>query len=216
MVGLCAKRKRNIPRGRISIKMTILLLAYLLGSLPTGFIVAKLISGIDIREVGSGSTGATNVLRHVGKFPALLVFLIDVGKGTSAVLISKELTSFKSLHAAAGLIALVGHIWPIWLKWKGGKAVATGLGMFLGLSWNVGLGALSIFIIVFLSSKLVSLSSIIAALSLPILMIINLQSDFKITYFLISLIAMLIVIWRHRSNIKRILNGTEPKINISH
>ena len=216
MVGLCAKRKRNIPRGRISIKMTILLLAYLLGSLPTGFIVAKLISGIDIREVGSGSTGATNVLRHVGKFPALLVFLIDVGKGTSAVLISKELTSFESLHAAAGLIALVGHIWPIWLKWKGGKAVATGLGMFLGLSWNVGLGALSIFIIVFLSSKLVSLSSIIAALSLPILMIINLQSDFKITYFLISLIAMLIVIWRHRSNIKRILNGTEPKINISH
>ena len=169
---------------------SILLISYLLGSIPTGFIVGKLLKNIDLRLVGSGSTGATNVFRSVGKWPALFVFIIDV----------------------AGTAAIAGHIWPIWLKGKGGKAVATGLGMFLALSWKVGLASLGIFLIVLAKSKFVSLSSITAAILLPIFMFFNL-SNFIHPYFFISLIVAFLVIWKHRTNIERLLKGKESKIN---
>ena len=130
----------------------IIFIGYLLGSLPTGFLIGKYLKNIDLRTIGSGSTGATNVLRNVGKWPALFVFIIDVGKGVFAVAIAKVLenqglidSNEGLIEVIAGLSAITGHIWPIWLRGKGGKAVATGLGMFLALSWKVGLASLGIF-----------------------------------------------------------------------
>ena len=190
----------------------IIFASYLLGSIPTGFLIGKYLKNIDLRTIGSGSTGATNVLRNVGKWPALFVFIIDVGKGLIAVKISQHYTDQGLIEVIAGIAAITGHIWPIWLRGKGGKAVATGLGMFLALSWEVGLASLGIFLIVLTKSKFVSLSSITAAIFLPILMFLNLGTT-NLPYFLISLIISILVIWNHRTNIQRLLKGKESKIN---
>ena len=192
--------------------ITIILIGYLLGSIPTGFLVGKYLKNIDLRFIGSGSTGATNVLRNVGKFPALFVFIVDVGKGIFAVKIAQYYADLALIEVLAGMSAISGHIWPIWLKGKGGKAVATGLGMFLALSWKVGLASLGIFLVVLAKSKFVSLSSILAAMLLPIFMFFNLDNFFH-PYFFISLIVSLLVIWKHRTNISRLLKGKESKIN---
>ena len=190
----------------------IIFTSYLLGSLPTGFLIGKYLKNIDLRTMGSGSTGATNVLRNVGKWPALFVFLIDVGKGFIAVEIAKYYTDQGLIVVIAGISAITGHIWPIWLRGKGGKAVATGLGMFLALSWKVGLSSLGIFLIVLAKTKFVSLSSISAAVLLPLFMFFSL-GNFIHPYFFISLIVALLVIWKHRTNITRLLKGEESKIN---
>ena len=190
----------------------IILVSYLFGSLPTGFLIGKYLKNIDLRKIGSGSTGATNVLRNVGKWPALFVFLIDVGKGLLAVKIAQYYTGQGLIEVIAGLSAISGHIWPIWLKGKGGKAVATGLGMFLALSWKVGLASLGIFLIVLAKTKFVSLSSISAAILLPFFMFFYLGNLIN-SYFFISLIVAVLVIWKHRTNITRLLKGEESKIN---
>ena len=187
-----------------------LVLGYLLGSIPSGWLAGRWLKGIDLRELGSGSTGATNVLRQVGKGPALVVFLIDVGKGAAAVLIARALGLGDWIQVLAGLTALAGHIWPVWLGFKGGKAVATGLGMFLGLAWPVGLASFGVFLAVFSLSRYVSLASVLAAISLPLLMAAGTSSNANLV---VALVAMLLVLWRHRSNIKRLINGTEPKLN---
>ena len=186
-----------------------LLLGYLLGSIPSGWLAGRWLKDIDLRELGSGSTGATNVLRQVGKGPALVVFLIDVGKGAAAVLIARALGLGDWIQVLAGLTALAGHIWPVWLGFKGGKAVATGLGMFLGLAWPVGLASFGVFLAVFSLSRLVSLASVLAAITLPLLMAAGSGSKANLV---VALVAMLLVLWRHRSNIQRLLNGTEPKL----
>jgi glycerol-3-phosphate acyltransferase PlsY len=187
-----------------------LILGYLLGSIPSGWLAGSWLKGIDLREIGSGSTGATNVLRQVGKGPALIVFLIDVGKGAAAVLIARALGLGDWIQVLAGLTALAGHIWPVWLGFKGGKAVATGLGMFLGLAWPVGLASFGVFLAVFSLSRYVSLASVLAAISLPLLMAAGTDSKANL---LVALVAMLLVLWRHRSNIQRLINGTEPKLS---
>ena len=190
-----------------------LMLGYVLGSLPSGFLAGKWCKGIDLRTIGSGSTGATNVLRNVGKGPALVVFLVDVAKGAAAVLIASALTQNNPLNdwiqVLAGLTALAGHIWPVWLGFKGGKAVATGLGLFLGLAWPVGLACFGMFMAVFSLSRIVSLASVVAALSLPLLMAAGSGSNANLV---VALMAMGLVLWRHRSNIQRLINGTEPKV----
>ena len=192
--------------------IAIILVGYLLGSIPTGFLIGKSLKNIDLRFIGSGSTGATNVLRNVGKWPALFVFIIDVGKGLLAVKIAQYYTDQHLIEVLAGTFAISGHIWPIWLMGKGGKAVATGLGMFLALSWKVGLASLGIFLIVLAKSKFVSLSSISAAILLPIFMFFNLGKIIH-PYFFISLLVSLLVIWKHRTNITRLIKGEESKIN---
>ena len=186
-----------------------LLLGYLLGSIPSGWLSGRWLKGIDLRELGSGSTGATNVLRQVGKGPALVVFLIDVGKGAAAVLIARALGLGDWIQVLAGLTALAGHIWPMWLNFKGGKAVATGFGMFLGLAWPVGLASFGVFLLTLWLFRIVSLSSVLAAVSLPLLMI---SFSGIGSYILIALVAMGLVLWRHRSNLARILEGSEPKV----
>ena len=189
----------------------ILFISYLLGSFPSGFLYAKNLKGIDLRYVGSGSTGATNVLRNIGKWPALVVFIIDVLKGLIAVKIAYFFLSDDIFQVLAGLCAITGHIWPIWLKGKGGKAVATGLGMFIALSWKVGLASFGTFLIVISLTKVVSLASISAAILLPIYMLISFGT-FNHPFPIVSLIVSIIVIGKHRSNINRILRGEEPKI----
>ncbi|MBD1192941.1 glycerol-3-phosphate 1-O-acyltransferase PlsY [Vulcanococcus sp. Clear-D1] len=199
-----------------------LLAGYLLGSIPSGYLAGRWLKGVDIRSLGSGSTGATNVLRQFGKVPALVVFLVDVLKGTAAVLLAKLLLQPLGITpesdwwvVATGLAALAGHIWPVWLGWRGGKAVATGLGMLLGLTWPVGLACFGVFMAVISISRIVSLSSVIAALSLPLLMLGSFASTgtgLRPAYLALALLTSVMVLWRHRSNIERLLAGTEPRI----
>ncbi len=194
-------------------KLLILILGYLFGSFPSGYLVGKIAKGIDIRSLGSGSTGATNVLRQVGKRAAITVFLLDVFKGVLSILLAKYLLLNDSWQVAIGLSALIGHIWPVWLNWKGGKAVATGLGIFLGLSWQVGLATLGIFIIIITLFRIVSLASVGAALALPLIMYLSFEnSNISLPFLVISLLAMTLVIWRHRENIVRLIKGKEPRI----
>ena len=189
--------------------LLLLALGYLLGSIPNGYLAGLWLKGIDLRQCGSGSTGATNVLRNVGKGPALAVFLLDVGKGALAVLLAKSFGLNDWIQVLAGLAALAGHIWPVWLGWKGGKAVATGLGMFLGLAWPVGLACFGLFIAVISISRIVSLSSVVAAIGLPVLMVLAGANGASIS---VSVVASVMVLWRHRSNIERLIAGTEPRI----
>lgn len=203
---------RDFATTHVPVILTALLLlaiGYLLGAFPSGYLAGRWVKGIDLRDCGSGSTGATNVLRNVGKGPALVVFLIDVGKGALAVLLAKSVGLSDWLQVLAGLAALAGHIWPVWLGWKGGKAVATGLGMFLGLAWPVGLACFGLFMAVISIFRIVSLSSVVAAIGLPVLMALSRGSS---AYVVVALVASLMVLWRHRTNIKRLLAGTEPKI----
>ncbi len=193
--------------------LLILILGYLIGSFPSGYLAGRIAKGVDIRSLGSGSTGATNVLRQIGKRAAITVFLIDVFKGILSILLAKFFLLNHSWQVAVGLSTLIGHIWPVWLNWKGGKAVATGLGIFLGLSWQVGLGTLGIFLLMITIFRIVSLASVSAALALPFIMLISFSnSSISLPFLTISLLAMVLVIWRHRENIMRLINGNEPKI----
>jgi len=203
--------------------LALLLTGYLLGSIPSGWLAARWLAGVDIRQQGSGSTGATNVLRVVGKGAALAVFLVDVFKGTGAVLLAKAVLEplgggpgswgVDSWVVAAGLAALAGHIWPVWLGWRGGKAVATGLGMLLGLAWPVGLACFGIFLSVLSLSRIVSLSSVVAALSLPLLMLGWFgNGGLRPAYLVLAVITTLLVVWRHRANLQRLLQGKEPRL----
>ena len=196
--------------------LLILFLGYLFGSFPSGYLAGRIVKGIDIRSLGSGSTGATNVLRHIGKRAAITVFLIDVFKGVISILVAKYFLLNDSWQVAIGLSTLIGHIWPVWLNWSGGKAVATGLGIFLGLSWQVGVATLGVFIIMIALFRIVSLASISAALSLPLIMFLSFKtSSISLPFLLISLLAMTLVIWRHRENIIRLMKGKEPRIGQS-
>ncbi|MCT0198308.1 glycerol-3-phosphate 1-O-acyltransferase PlsY [Synechococcus sp. CS-1325] len=199
-----------------------LLSGYLLGSIPFGWLAGKWLAGVDLRELGSGSTGATNVLRQVGKGPALVVFLLDVLKGSAAVLLARILLQPLLASASgdwwvvgAGLAALAGHSWPIWLGCKGGKAVATGLGMLLGLVPAVGLACFGLFLATLALSRIVSLSSVVAALSLPLLMLADFAAagtGLRPAYLTLAILTTLLVVWRHRANLSRLVAGTEPRL----
>ena len=203
-------------------------IAYLVGSLPTGYLAGKLLKGIDIREHGSKSTGATNVLRTLGKWAALAVFLVDVLKGVAAIvfvrwfypwfdtLLSVTQPTALDLQSSvpwavclAGLAALLGHSCSIWLNFTGGRSAATGLGVLLALSWPVGLGAATVFAVVLAVFRVVSLSSMLAALA-AIALICGLEQP--LPYRLLVITGSIYVIMRHRANIQRLLAGTEPRL----
>ncbi|WP_234684883.1 glycerol-3-phosphate 1-O-acyltransferase PlsY [Bradyrhizobium monzae] len=205
-----------------------LVIAYLLGSIPSGYLAGKLLRGIDIREHGSRSTGATNVLRTLGKWPALAVLIADVLKGVGAILVARwfcpwltnELsptpppTSDLQTWVAwvvclAGIAALLGHGRSIWLNFTGGKSAATGLGVLLAMSWPVGLGAAAVFGAVLGLVRIVSLSSMLAALTAIVLVC---GFAHPLPYRLLVIAGGLYVIIRHRANIQRLLAGTEPRL----
>jgi acyl phosphate:glycerol-3-phosphate acyltransferase len=194
----------------------LLLLAYLLGSFPTGYLAGRLLQGIDLREQGSGSTGATNVLRTLGKGPGITVLAIDVLKGVAAVKLVALAAELGYPSAQPVLVsiclaamALLGHSKSVWLGWRGGKSVATGLGILLALCWPVALLALGVFGVLIGLSRIVSISSIAAALAVPVLMAIY-QQSWEVIGF--TAIGGGYVIWLHRTNIQRLLAGTEPQI----
>ncbi|MBO1071903.1 MULTISPECIES: glycerol-3-phosphate 1-O-acyltransferase PlsY [Aphanizomenonaceae] len=210
----------------LSLCGVVVLLAYLFGSFPTGYLAGKLLKGIDIREVGSGSTGATNVLRTLGKVPGGFVLLIDALKGVLAINLGYALFNIAYsqnlipptvnpgiwqpyLVTLAGLAALLGHSKSIFLGFTGGKSVASGVGILLAINWQIGLSTLGVFAVVIAISRIVSLSSICGAIAVSILMVIFHQ---PLAYILLGLTGGLYVIIRHRSNIERLIAGTEPKI----
>ncbi|MGF1486598.1 MAG: glycerol-3-phosphate 1-O-acyltransferase PlsY [Prochloraceae cyanobacterium] len=198
----------------------LLIFAYLWGSIPTGYLAGVYLQGIDIRQHGSGSIGTTNVLRTLGKKAAIATLAIDLLKGVIAVaqiylaynLISSDLLSLEwkaYLTILAAVAAIVGHSKSIWIGFSGGKSVATSLGTLFALDFRVALICLGIFALCLAVSRIVSLSSISAAIATNLGMIIF---DKPFPYLVFALVAGAYVIYLHRSNIKRLLAGVEPKI----
>ena len=198
--------------------VSIFIFGYFLGSIPFGLILTK-ISGLgDIRKIGSGNIGATNVLRTGNKKIALFTLLLDGGKGAVAIyLITVILTKvfdnnfymLEFYQCTVAISAVVGHCFPIWLRFKGGKGVATGFGVILSLNLNIGIVALLIWVLIAKVFKISSMSALIAYFLMPVLMF---YYETEFIYFLSSLIISLICYVQHRENIKRLINRSEPKI----
>lgn len=195
-----------------------ILIAYLIGSIPTAYIFGKVLKGIDIREHGSGNVGATNVFRTVGKIPALMVYVADFFKGFVVVAVLPGLgerffqgsgDSYAFTYILPGAAAIAGHIWSCFLRFKGGKGVATTSGVVAGLFPWIFVGCLGIWIGVFSIWKYVSLASIAAAVALPILAVATGKS---LSVVLFTSILCLVGVYSHRANIKRLIQGKENKL----
>ena len=182
-------------------------IGYLLGSIPFGMVLAKLMGLGNLREIGSGNIGATNVLRTGNKLAAALTLLLDGGKGVVAVLAARA-SGGEDLAQIAGLAAMIGHCYPVWLKFAGGKGVATFLGIVLALSFPVGVGCCLAWLAGALITRISSMGALVSsAASIPLTLIVGDGSATGIALLLTTLIY-----WRHRENIARIRVGTEPKI----
>ncbi len=191
------------------------ILSYLIGSIPSGFILGKLIKKIDIRKHGSGNLGASNVFRTLGPKWGVLTLILDLIKGLVCVIFISKLVDpafidINTVKVLFGVCAVVGHIWTIFLKFKGGKGVATATGVFLGLCWQAVLFAFILFVIIVYFSKYISLGSICAAVVFPIL--IKIFSDVKL-FFILSIVLSAVIVLKHRANVKRIILGTENRFN---
>jgi glycerol-3-phosphate acyltransferase PlsY len=189
-----------------------LALGYLLGSIPFGFLLTRVAGLGDVRAIGSGNIGATNVLRTGHKGLAALTLLLDALKGTVAVLVGHEIGAQGGVailaSLLAGLGAFVGHVAPVWLGFRGGKGVATYIGILLGLNWMAAAGFCAIWLCVALLTRYSSLSALIAALIVPV----GLWSAGDTTTALLAAILSAILIYKHRANIRRLAAGEEPKI----
>lgn len=186
-----------------------IIVGYFSGSIPTGYWLGKL-KGIDLTQVGSGSTGATNVLRAVGKVPALITLLVDILKGFLPVYFALSLGKAHWLIVLVGVFCIVGHSKSIFLKFKGGKSSATALGILSAVSWEAALVTFLLWLIIVFTSKYSSLGSIIAVPLAPIWLYLFNKPFIYVLFTIFA--AVYIVLIRHRENIKRLLNGTEPKI----
>ena len=196
----------------------IALLSYLMGSVPAGYIAGRF-AGIDIRSVGSGNVGATNVLRILGKPYGYAVFLFDFFKGVGAVWMSILIinASHPGNHESelvgimAGVLCVLGHTYPVWLGFKGGKGVATSAGVLFGLMPAAALTVLAVWFVTFQATKYVSVASIVAAVALPVtaaVMVHFEKAGMPLVYF--SACLAVVIVWRHRSNVSRLMKGTEP------
>jgi glycerol-3-phosphate acyltransferase PlsY len=181
-------------------------ISYLLGSIPFGLVLTQLAGGGDIRKIGSGNIGATNVLRTGRKGLAAATLLLDGGKGAAAVLLAQNFGSELALVAALG--SLLGHLFPVWLRFQGGKGVATTLGVWLALSWPVGLLACGTWLVIAAIFRFSSLAALVAVAAIPAyaLMLADVPRA------ALGLVVALLVVWRHQANIGRLLRGEESRI----
>jgi glycerol-3-phosphate acyltransferase PlsY len=184
------------------------LLGYLLGSIPFGLLLTKLAGLGDIRNIGSGNIGATNVLRTGRKGLAAATVVLDGLKGAAAVVIARVLVYDQDIALFAGLAAVLGHLFPLWLGFKGGKGVATGLGVLLAAAWPIGLAACAVWLLVFAATRLSSLASLAAFASAPCTALI--LEDFGVVKLAFTIAVLVFV--RHQGNIRRLLAGTEPRV----
>lgn len=204
---------------------TLVILAYLVGSIPFSFLVARLVSGRDIREEGSHNVGATNVARTAGRWAGVVALLLDIAKGYGAIVMARWVVgqaawpfqpgtspwqSREFWVALAGLVAILGHLFPVWLRFHGGKGVATAAGVFLALDPIVIAGAVLVFAIVLLVFRFVSLASIVTAASIPVLLY-YLSPRASFWHVVVSIAIAIVVIAKHHSNISRLVAGTERR-----
>lgn len=192
--------------------------AYLLGSIPFGLLLGRLFGTADIRKAGSGNIGATNVARVAGPGAGVLTLVLDVGKGAVGVLMAERLASGSALWVmVAGICALLGHCFPVWLGFRGGKGVATAAGVFLVLCPLALLGAVILFVLVVIYWRFVSLGSISAAAAMPLLVYLfwapHHAPPLVVTFG--SLAAALLIVYKHDGNIQRLVQGNEPKFSFS-
>ncbi len=186
-----------------------LLIGYLLGSIPFGVLLTRMTGAGDLRTIGSGNIGATNVLRTGRKGLAAATLLLDLAKGLVAVLAVAWLWPGEQPLAAAGV--LIGHCYPVWLRFRGGKGVATLMGVALGLGWPIGLVFALLWLALLAGTRVSSLAGMAAAISTPVTAAI--LGNFDIVPLLMALAA--IVLWKHRANIARLIDGTEPRVGKS-
>lgn len=203
----------------------IAVIAYLIGSINFSIILSKRMAGFDIREKGSGNAGTTNMLRAVGKKAAVITLICDILKGVVSILIAVFAGKIvKNLDNAllvqlAGIFVIIGHTFPVFFKFKGGKGIATALGVLLMINWQIGLICLIFALVLMALTKMVSVGSIAAAILFPILVAFIDQnyivqtSNSNWSYLVFSIIVALLVIFNHRANVQRILNGTENRLS---
>jgi acyl phosphate:glycerol-3-phosphate acyltransferase len=198
--------------------LLIVAISYLLGSIPVGYLLVRFIKKQDIRTVGSGNIGATNVLRSGGKGLGAATFLLDVAKGALAVALGAYLAPIllptwpvRNVEALAALCAVLGHIFTVWLRFRGGKGVATGFGVFLVIAPWAALSAIGLFAVVFAISRYVSLASILGAASFPVFAWFFVHGDKPIFFVAVQIFVAGLVIVKHHANIGRLLSGTEHR-----
>ena len=199
----------------------IAILAYLLGSVNFSIIISKKMAGFDVRKKGSGNAGTTNVLRSVGKKAAILTLICDILKGVVAILIAfivgRIFTALDSslLVQVAAVFVIIGHTFPVFFGFKGGKGIATALGVLLITNWNIGLICLAFALVVMAITRMVSVGSLAAAVLFPVLVILMPKVNYLVEgdHIVFAIILALIVIFNHRSNIKRLIEGKENKLS---
>lgn len=197
-----------------------IIISYFIGSIPTAYIFGKMLKGIDIREHGSGNVGATNVFRVLGKKPGFAVLILDIFKGIIPVVLLADWLGLTEVlyRVLFAVIAVCGHNWTVFLKFKGGKGIATSFGVLIGLTIKIAairpvlLGVILIWLACFLITRIISIASIVAATSLPVLMACT-DQEFIITS--LGVVFCIFVVLRHKANIKRLFAGQEPRVPLS-
>ncbi|MFZ0883540.1 MAG: glycerol-3-phosphate 1-O-acyltransferase PlsY [Candidatus Acidiferrales bacterium] len=191
------------------------IVAYLLGSIPFGLLIVKAFGGPDIREIGSGNIGAANVTRNAGKIAGILTLAFDAGKGYLAVWLAGRVTA-ENIHwmTIAAVFAVVGHMFPVWLGFHGGKGVATGLGVFIPICWQAVVAGIALWLLVVIFWRYSSLGSIAAAAALPVFIYLLYAPGHapppSVTYGTLAIVVL--VIYKHRANIERLISGEEPRL----
>jgi glycerol-3-phosphate acyltransferase PlsY len=202
------------------VSLLIIAVAYLLGSIPVGYLLVRVFLKQDVRSIGSGNIGATNVMRSGKKWLGAVTFLLDMLKGCCAVYVGALIgaalappsTPLRNLQALAALSAVLGHVFPVWLKFKGGKGVATGFGVFLIAAPTSALAAIGVFAVVLILTRYVSLASILGAASFPFFAWRFVQGDRPAFFIAVQIAVSLLIIAKHHANIRRLFAGTEARL----
>jgi glycerol-3-phosphate acyltransferase PlsY len=216
MTGLSSPAETVVPNSLfVNVTTLIPVVSYLLGSIPFGLLIVKALGGSDIRSVGSGNIGAANVTRNAGAIAGALTLLLDAGKGYLAVSIAGHWTGWSIRWMMLGAIfAVIGHMFPVWLQFRGGKGVATGLGVFIPISWQAVVAAAVLWLIVVLFWRYSSLGSIVAAAAMPVFVYLLYATGHAPPEFVTfgTIFISLLILVKHRSNIERLIAGEESRL----